>query len=1306
MKKTIFLVSFVLLLIISLVSCRNSNDPSGTGDKKDGITYSIKFSDAIDDEILNEIQKKVFDYTGIAPSISKITDKKDKNEIVIGNSDREVSRKANDALLRVDSTSTDGVFSAKYAVYVLDGSISIVYDKSSALKYAAREMFGAVGDGDFVFTSNGVLCSGEVSLLSVADEERKKMRDAALSEVAEKYDSELSDAFSRIYNLYSPDLYVWLANLWDPDNGGFYYSASGRDTIGYLPDIESTAQALAILSTSNMLVDYNGKYADALPEDMKEGMLEFALSLQDEDDGFFYHPQWGKNVNTSRRARDLGWATSIISELGSVPLYDTPTGIKGSSSTSGVSYEKSAMRPLDTDSVAAVSKVIAASDSRIPEHIRTPEAIREYILGLNFHGNSYAAGSTLSTQRAQIKNAGSAVVNEMFDTLETLQFANNGFWEQEVSYQSSNGFMMLSALYGFFDRPIPYATVALDSVIEIMETPDGAVHVCSVYNPWASLANLLSNIKKNGTADEYNEICVRIADSAAELVNVTVDKLLLNYVGDGGFSYYHGKTSYLSQGVLVALPNAVESDVNATSVSITMINCMEDVLGVDIPIFCAEDLDCFVAILDSLGTIVKNEVAPQVPVSFDEEDYENVVNTNYKDGAKFYKFDIVSDPEPDENGDDLAMLVEVTKGENGEKAQASSVTEIDLWNMTGGGICYALDVDLYYESTDALSNLLTQIFFRGSKYVFSLQLNAYDGGNGKMVKILEHDGAGSYDTLVQGIPFGEWFNLRVEFYYEVNRAQIYLNGEKVAETDLYWEENAGESVSYCTFLHYRGVAQRLYVDNLVFEKIDKMYAEYVAPPKSAASFDDASIPGEISNRIYGDGADYVNVSVVNDPKPQTDDDLAMKVQMTRGASQSPRTYISISNSEEGGDCYVLDMNVMYESSDSATNMLSQIFFDGTASVFSLQVDVYSDLGIKKLKISEVNSAGVGDMLVKGMSFGKWINIRVEYYSTNNIGVLYVNGIAVAKADLYWTANAGVPIEACNILHYRGVGQTVYFDDVIFDRINKQFEDFTPPPVEEDIVLDLSSAEVTTYADGDLNLGNVVLNNPNGPGLGSDGTTSAVKFRFLYFSDPKNAANKVLRASLMSVSYGYASNAAEPATITVNNPSEKASDAGSAVYVFQTKVLIPSARPNTTDTAVPNGKAFQIDLVGDVGESYGSYVLHIYDSSYATIRQPGDNKVLLRTDSNAGYDKWFTLRFEVYKNENSDCCGTIITIVTSTGKEYSVLDKTFVSGGSFTDGTKAPSSAVITFIKQQVQRDVYFDDTFFTTVVGVERDFSE
>ena len=142
--------------------------------------------------------------------------------------------------------------------------------------------------------------------------------------------------------------------------------------------------------------------------------------------------------------------------------------------------------------------------------------------------------------------------------------------------------------------------------------------------------------------------------------------------------------------------------------------------------------------------------------------------------------------------------------------------------------------------------------------------------------------------------------------------------------------------------------------------------------------------------------------------------------------------------------------------------------------------------------------------------------------------------------------------------------------------------------------------------------------------------------------------------------------------------------------------------------MPNGNAFRIDLLGDAGESYGSYDLFIYDSSYVTIRRPGaSNVAILKTDSNAGYDKWFTLRFEVYKNDNIDCCGTIITVVTSTGKEHSILDRNFVSENSpFTDSTMAPCSALLTFTKQQMQRDVYFDDTFFTTVYGIDRDFSE
>ena len=82
------------------------------------------------------------------------------------------------------------------------------------------------------------------------------------------------EAVSALKNLYAmcdENLYMWLASLWCPDVGGFYYSNSGRDTEGYLPDIETTKQVLGIISSTGMVEDYeNSSYSAALLEDYPE----------------------------------------------------------------------------------------------------------------------------------------------------------------------------------------------------------------------------------------------------------------------------------------------------------------------------------------------------------------------------------------------------------------------------------------------------------------------------------------------------------------------------------------------------------------------------------------------------------------------------------------------------------------------------------------------------------------------------------------------------------------------------------------------------------------------------------------------------------------------------------------------------------------------------------------------------------------------------------------------------------------------------------------------------------------------------
>ena len=143
----------------------------------------------------------------------------------------------------------------------------------------------------------------------------RRLADAASVAVAE--------AVEELYGLYDSELAAWFASLYDARVGGFYYSESARDNdrvtfqdkeYDLLPDIESTLQALGFVKTSGIAEGYSNPYREFLPEWMQKRTLAFAMSLEDPD-GYFYHPQWGKNISVSRRGRDLGSGRGVIGFL-------------------------------------------------------------------------------------------------------------------------------------------------------------------------------------------------------------------------------------------------------------------------------------------------------------------------------------------------------------------------------------------------------------------------------------------------------------------------------------------------------------------------------------------------------------------------------------------------------------------------------------------------------------------------------------------------------------------------------------------------------------------------------------------------------------------------------------------------------------------------------------------------------------------------------------------------------------------------------------------------------------------------------
>ena len=81
-----------------------------------------------------------------------------------------------------------------------------------------------------------------------------------------------------LYAVYTPDVVDWLAGIYDNESGGFYYSNSGRDNDGFLPDIESTNQATNYLLSSGIISS-----CDELPEFMKKKIVAFCKSLQSTD---------------------------------------------------------------------------------------------------------------------------------------------------------------------------------------------------------------------------------------------------------------------------------------------------------------------------------------------------------------------------------------------------------------------------------------------------------------------------------------------------------------------------------------------------------------------------------------------------------------------------------------------------------------------------------------------------------------------------------------------------------------------------------------------------------------------------------------------------------------------------------------------------------------------------------------------------------------------------------------------------------------------------------------------------------------
>ena len=243
-------------------------------------------------------------------------------------------------------------------------------------------------------------------------------------------------------------------------------------------------------------------------------------------------------------------------------------------------------------------------------------------------------------------------------------------------------------------------------------------------------------------------------------------------------------------------------------------------------------------------------------------------------------------------------------------------------------------------------------------------------------------------------------------------------------------------------------------------------------------------------------------------------------------------------------------------------------------------------------------------------------------------------------------------------------------------------------------------KATTFETFDPNSANVVNTNNT--------TDSSFKFDAAA-SDPKNAANKCLKATVWANAYNNTTTA--NSTAVTNGDYVSGSTMDGNAFHFETDLYISSDMPNSTSTSAPTGTVLQITLLNGASKNVGSYTLSINNGNgtlaepVVRIQQNFGSKTLLINAIGAdgsgaiGFDEWFNVSFTLYVDADGTT-GYLITISTADGRSYQYFDPQVATTYASNIGSDyAVKSAKISWVKTSTHRDVYLDNVVCETLEG-------
>ncbi|MBQ8583587.1 MAG: hypothetical protein IJ488_03140 [Clostridia bacterium] len=1140
MKKRFFIITLILSLSIALLfSCKvgdsgssDASDSGSSGGNTDGgldsagtadgiIAYTVVYevnnlaysiADDIKDSLPNKSDTKLL----------AATEEETEYEIVVGRTERDISARAYRRLERIIPESPS---ESRFVIYSDGKSVALAYDvdgygTEAAARYAldlfvARYVIGK----ESVSLSSGTLGSGTVDIIDyqrTLDEVGLESKWSRLSlAIPEEYSEEMTEALRVLYSIYSSDVVSWFANLYEPSicicdgecqgtlscgGGGYYYSNSARDTNGFLPDIESTRQALNFISGSGLAKSMGkSSYVDFIPDEMKENIVTFIKRLQAEN-GYFYHPQWGQELTDtqiSRRARDLNWATKTLGDLGALPKYDTPNGMKGegalgSDEPEAVSSGLTAR--LGSSAVTAVSRaILAAQDSYVTPHLRNEESFRAYLDSLPVETESYEVGNELAAQASQIlardadlkaNGARYSLADIAIEWLNSKQNPKTGTWDEKYDYHATNGLMKISCFYNDMGAPLPYAAEAVSSALYSMTTSEDPYNVCCIYNNWFTINNVIENISLHGGAsanEKIDEIRALLYAQGAESIVASAQKLLLFRKLDGSFSYHQAYSSYTSQGMPVCVPYSNEGDVNATDICIEgTLNNLFSALGlahVKIPVLGKADAINYLMILEDIQPVIKNDGTVNVDYMTFDDDTVGSLPFGVSAEVKSSLASVTAEPDPRGDGNVLRF---------NSPADSGKQNSISISTSTASQSCYVFESDVCIESAD--DGYIIQLNM-GRCYMLAFRisdgkLNLWDSSNTSSTARIETE-------LGMAPAIGEWFNLKIEYYVgDDNTVRIiaYFNGRATAVSNNYYDNAASrvETGVGKPSASYTGITM-----SSISSRSSVVLLDNVALYKSSASY---SMPtgklyqnvDEINNidKVYGfeeSGAEYPDgMTVTGSGAALTDTDGGRALALTSGGGLS----IPIIRRKVNAKCNLYGFDLTVDPECPAGGYLDVVLKEKNSlgnAVTAFRIETVGDYAV--IKAAPGGSVTESYESTK-IALGETVHVSFEYFEREHITLIYLDGtLYAASKELSPYGKQYLP----GILEISAGGSQPSFtlDNIKAERNSRLFADALKPTGDE-VIHGFEGADPNVILSGGAALGRLDGSNaatlPSGSGL--------------------------------------------------------------------------------------------------------------------------------------------------------------------------------------------------------------------------------